>query len=145
MHFQFSRKKKNAKRAHSLLSAQNRQNAGSAHLSARARRPYPGRNLGLGRQSVATRSPAWAKRRSNQPAPLDQIRRPLVVLGQTKTATGAALLKPYLIRPSLFSLFASFFLLSAASTERRTESEQGDGATMAPSPAPSPARVLPNG
>jgi len=119
----------------------------------RARRPHPGRNLGLGRQSRAT-----ARARLGQPAVQSRS-----TVGSDRTAersfrpdknSDAARVPETLGHSAAASLSLSSSPLSPLSTSSllsatATESDDGEracsGATIAPSPAPSPARVLPNG
>ena len=85
-------------------------------ITARARRPHPGRNLGLGRQSALPRAPAWAANRPMHLAPLILIGRPSDRFGRTKT-----LHRPWsrtlVLFVSLLSLFfaalSSLYLISS--------------------------------
>ena len=86
--------------------------------SPRAHRPHPGRNLGLGRQSAAARSPAWAKLWSGHLQPFDQDRRLVRASWEIKTRRGLCTETLESFRFLRFSLYA-LSLLSAVSTERR--------------------------
>jgi len=94
LHFQFSREKKNVKRAHSLLSAaQNGKNQlGPAHR-ARAGRTQAATWAWAG-NAAPVRSPAWAAGWPIQSRPSVLIRRPSAHLAEYKTATPRPLSKP---------------------------------------------------
>jgi len=110
--------------------------------------PRPGRNLGLGREFGLARAAAWAESQPARSEPSDGDRRLRVDFAQLKNPDAARpgkTLASFAPCPSLSSLAAlsSLFLSAAAATER-TSSGSEQRAT-APSPAPSPARVLPDG
>ena len=108
----------------------------------RARRPHPGRNLGLGREFSLARSPAWAESRPAQSEPSDGDRRLRVDFAPTKPPGRG--LRPETLGHSAFSSLCLHRSLSSQRSlqPRATESET---ATMAPPPAPSPACALPRG
>ena len=102
------------------FSAQNRQKP-AWPASPRARRPHPGRNLGLGRQNAAARSPAWAKLRSGHLQPFDQDRRLVRASREIKTRRGQCTENPRVISlPPLLSLRSLF----SAEHNRASESER---------------------
>ena len=97
--------------------------------------PHPGRNLGLGRQNRAralARLGRGSARSStavgSHPTVTRRLRGVKTTLGPRRMETLGHLLRP-----------------SQSLRSRAQPTERERAATMAPSPAPSPARVLPNG
>ena len=118
----------------------------------RAHRPHPGRNLGLGRQSAARARSRLGRRvgPANRGRPSRSDGRAAVSRG-SKSSLRPAPWKTLAIRlfPSLSPRCFSLLSRSEDSRHRAAESEEKQSGrpwrALAPSPAPSPARVLPNG
>ena len=132
-----------------MCAAQDGKNRLGPALRARAGRTQAATWAWAGKVALP-RAPAWASQRSSRAPPSDRIGRPSVRFGRSKPSprpvplTLAHSLRRSLSQPQRLGSRAKQ-RASVGDRAKQRASGRWSEATMAPSPPPSPARVLPNG